>query len=384
MSCSRRAYRLTVTRNRSAAKIAAIPDQVRDELTRWELRSQVRDGDDDSLLHEFERRQYAFARRLARANDARRVHALILRTLASAAHARTGVLATYHPDRRALSVSATMGDAEATLERLRVAVRNGLLASVFASGRPQVRDVGSGSDSYLLLPIAGAGGLAVAAFADRRDAGPLNGRDIADITVLSATAALALDREALAAELVEMRLLATIDPVTDVYNRRYLETRLEAEVQRATRQQQDLALLMVDIDDFKQINDRWGHIEGDRVLREIAELLRDRVRVFDVCARFGGEEFVILMPGAGHQIAVAIADRIRREVKSRTSHPGMRVTISVGVGLLGRLTNPMALLASADRALIVAKGAGKDAVWVDDPDGSPRQTAYDSVTLGDA
>ena len=342
--------------------------------------------EDDDFVRRFERRLYAFSRRLARETDPHRVHALILRTLAAQVRARIGVLATYRPQEEALAVAATVGYPSAIVEHLRIAPGEGILGRVFASGRPRLGNAAAErnghprlryhTDSYLAVPLsAGGRRLGVVSLTDRADNCPFTRRDLAAVRLLSMSAALALNREAMVAEVAELRRMATVDPVTGLYTRRYFETRLEAEVQRASRQRQDLAVLMLDIDDFKRINDTWGHIEGDRVLQEVAELLRTRVRVFDVCARFGGEEFVIVMPGAARQIAVRVAERIRREVKARTSHAGVKITISVGVGMLGRLTTPTALLESADRALIAAKSAGKDAVWIDDPDGSPRHSA---------
>ena len=100
-----------------------------------------------------------------------------------------------------------------------------------------------------------------------------------------------------------------------LFNRRYFETRLDAEVERARRQGQDLALLLIDIDDFKEVNDTRGHLEGDRTLREVADLLRAGVRIFDVCARFGGEEFVIVMPDASVTVAQQVAERIRAQIE---------------------------------------------------------------------
>ena len=92
---------------------------------------------------------------------------------------------------------------------------------------------------------------------------------------------------------------------------------------------------MVDIDDFKRINDTLGHLEGDRALRDVANLLRRGVRIFDLCARYGGEEFAILMPGATRHVAVQVAERIRRVVHERSAKGGAAMTVSIGVGLLG-------------------------------------------------
>src|SRR4029453_15145019 len=148
--------------------------------------------------------------------------------------------------------------------------------------------------------------------------------------LLAAPAALALAGQRMSENLDQLTRVARVERVTGLFNRRYFETRIQAEVQRARRQQQDLALLMVDIDDFKRINDTFGHLEGDRALRDVADLLRRGVRIFDVCARYGGEEFAIVMPGASRQMAVQVAERIRQGVYDRSRVAPLPMTLSIG------------------------------------------------------
>ena len=217
----------------------------------------------------------------------------------------------------------------------------------------------------MVLPIvAGDRRLAVVTLTDRDDGREFDARDFRASRILAANAALAFTRERLTENVTELTRIATVDAVTGLFNRRYFEDRLEAEVQRARRQQQDLALLMIDIDDFKRINDTWGHLEGDRALRDVADLLRGGVRIFDVCARFGGEEFVIIMPGATAQVAMHVAERIRRQVEQHAARDRLPITVSVGVGMLDADATTDELISAADRALIAAKTAGKNLVWI--------------------
>ena len=167
--------------------------------------------------------------------------------------------------------------------------------------------------------------------------------------------------------------MATVDAVTGLFNRRYFETRLDAEIERARRHEQDLALLLIDIDNFKHVNDTRGHLEGDRTLRDVADLLRAGVRIFDVCARFGGEEFVIVMPAASVTVAQHVAERIRARVERSFSRDAPRVTVSIGVGMLGNHASGHDLVDLADRALIAAKNSGKNLVL----------TAGDTLARGD-
>jgi diguanylate cyclase (GGDEF)-like protein len=177
--------------------------------------------------------------------------------------------------------------------------------------------------------------------------------------------ALVLQRERASLSAETFARAAAVDPVSSLFNRRHFETRLEEEVQRASRHRTDLALVMLDLDDFKGINDRFGHLAGDVMLREIAEILHRSVRRFDVCARYGGEEFAILMPGASSEMAATTAERIRARIaEHRSAHAGEpQITISVGVASAWSGVSGWELLAAADHALYVAKHAGKNRVY---------------------
>jgi len=324
----------------------------------------------DAKLH---RRFYAFTRRLARLEGKQEIEALILRTLASQVGAATGAIATYCPAERALAITATLGYPVSLVEHLRFGSGEGLIGGVYASGRPVIGDsatAGSGrlryrTDSYMLLPIrAGDQTLAVVALTDRFDEQSFDARDFSTARVLASAAAPALTRERLRGRLVELTGVVTVDPLTGLFNRRYFESRLEEEVERARRQAHDLALLLIDIDDFKRVNDTRGHLEGDRTLKEVAEVLHAGVRIFDVCARFGGEEFVIVMPGASIVVAQQIAERIRARIERSFKNESPSVTVSIGVGMFTPGTNVDQLVDHADRALISAKRAGKNVVWI--------------------
>ena len=124
--------------------------------------------------------------------------------------------------------------------------------------------------------------------------------------------------------------------------------------------------MMVDVDHFKQLNDRLGHLAGDAVLRLIADVLRRSVRLFDVCARYGGDEFAILMPGSGPESSAQIADRIREGIEDTRPAGGpwaddLRITVSIGIaGYLAESGEE--LVGRADQALYSAKHAGRNRV----------------------
>jgi len=172
-------------------------------------------------------------------------------------------------------------------------------------------------------------------------------------------------REALRAQSVK-------DPLTGLYNRRYLEETLEREIRRAVRAEQSLGILMLDLDHFKKVNDTYGHDAGDTVLRDAGAFLTKSVRVEDTVCRFGGEEFVIVLPTADAEAARSRAERIRSKLRELVvMHQGQslgRITVSIGVAELPvNGTTAADLLAAADAALYRAKRNGRDQVVVSEP-----------------
>jgi diguanylate cyclase (GGDEF)-like protein len=321
----------------------------------------------------FQRRLHRFNLRLARERDREELATLVLQTLASQVRAQTGALALYEAAEDSLAIVATKGYPLSIVEHLRIRPDDGVLGRTFKSGKAIVgqpndesvsRRLRYRTDSYMVLPImTGSERFGVIALTDRADGGRFDARDFAAARLMASSAAPVFSRERLRDRLHDLTELATVDPVTHLFNRRYFEARLEAEVERARRQGQELALLLIDIDDFKRVNDTRGHLEGDRVLREVGDLLHAGVRIFDVCARYGGEEFVIVMPAASVAVAQQVAERIRARIERAFSNDSPAVTASVGVGMLADAATADELVDIADRALIAAKKAGKNMVW---------------------
>ena len=165
---------------------------------------------------------------------------------------------------------------------------------------------------------------------------------------------------------VELGQLATTDVLTGLPNRRHLMTEVETEIARARRSGRPLALALLDIDHFKSINDRHGHPAGDAALREVAEVLRTVTRIGDLLGRFGGEEFVVLMPDTRLDQAEFGAERLRKAIEARIMRfPGGgtgRVTVSTGVALLAGDEGCDQLVSRADGALYEAKAEGRNLV----------------------
>lgn len=164
--------------------------------------------------------------------------------------------------------------------------------------------------------------------------------------------------------------LAVTDELTGLYNRRYFERHLAIMLDKAREQDRDMALMLVDMDFFKAVNDTYGHDIGDVVLREFATRLRRNIRGVDLACRYGGEEFVVLMPDTDYRQAQGIAERVRAAVAERGFDIGaarsLAVTISVGVALNEAATDtPEVILKRADLALYRAKREGRNRVVFD-------------------
>ena len=276
-----------------------------------------------------------------------------------------------------LAIVATHGYPLDLVKMLRITPGAGVIGSVYEKGAPMlVEDVTSvpglhrrpryRTNSFIAVPIsAGSAVLGVVCVADRLDNAAFNRVDLSNLRALAAPAALALARERARQDADEFARAAVMDPLSGLFNRRYFHERLEEELDRARRQNTSVTLLMLDIDDFKGINDHFGHLAGDLVIRGVGDILKRSVRKFDLCTRFGGEEFAIVMPGSGPENAVPVAERICQRIEgfrpADAELAELRVTASIGMavaqGISGR-----ELIARADQALYTAKQAGKNRV----------------------
>jgi diguanylate cyclase (GGDEF)-like protein len=358
------------------------------------------------LREELERRtraashQHAFAEAInsAQPEDA---YAAILRHSAELLRAERGSLLLYDERANELAVRAAVGPRAEVARSSRVKMGEGVSGTVLREGRPVVvHDVAvapglspaSGereykTRSFISYPISvGGRKVGVLNVTDKAGGGSYDEFDLNLLELIAPQMALAIDRAEWHHKATQFQLLSITDPLTGLVNRRYLEERLNEELERSKRHRFAVSFMMIDIDDFKGYNDRHGHPAGDLALEMTAQCLKSALRSADVAARYGGEEFSVLLPQTGLAEARAIGERVRRQIERAQfphgkSQPLGAVTVSIGVSTFGPgFDTPATLVAAADKALYLAKSRGKNCVEAFDP--KPRKEAGRAAAKG--
>lgn len=201
-------------------------------------------------------------------------------------------------------------------------------------------------------------------FTDKAGGNAFSKNDLELLQAIAPQIAVAIDRTALRDKAGEYEQLSVTDPLTGLMNRRYLEERIAEEITRSKRHRFSLSLMMLDVDDFKAYNDKFGHPAGDTALRTVAEILKETLRGADVAARYGGEEFAILLPQTSSEEAAQIGERIRKRIE-RTEFPERKVTVSIGIASCSNEVDTLRdLISAADVALYAAKNHGRNNVQI--------------------
>ncbi len=228
-----------------------------------------------------------------------------------------------------------------------------------------------GCDEVGIVPLVVGGRSAAAIVVDRFYRGGAIPKDsFAALEILCAEAGLVLENRTLSQASRKLKRFAEKDELTGINNRRYCVELCRKEVERARRYRTPLSLVMFDIDNFKELNDRFGHGAGDAVLREVARLIERNTRRSDVIGRYGGDEFLVCLPAIPADQALVYAERMRTEVqkldvKAAEDAPPVRLAISLGVGSLDVDAEGLdELIAKVDKALYAAKDRGRNRVCV--------------------
>ncbi len=270
-------------------------------------------------------------------------------------------------------IACARGLAEEVQREVRVRAGVGIAGHVLASGQsllvrgPQDAPVPMGGDryrssSFISVPVMiDDEARAVLSVADRSDGLPFEEEDLQTLEILASHIGACLVQQEQGEAL---QRLAETDPLTWLFNRRHFDKRLESETNRALRAEQLIAVLMIDVDKLKTINDRFGHRVGDQVLRAVASAIKQAVRLYDVPTRYGGDEFAIILPESDTDVASRVARRILEkmdvaQIPGEIRDAGMHVGLSIGVATYPRpLGDASSLVEAADTAMYRAKQAG--------------------------
>jgi diguanylate cyclase (GGDEF)-like protein len=305
----------------------------------------------------------------------------ILQSALALSHTTAGSIALYDEERRELALFAHRGFGDEFLgnrrwrpapgsfsERLLAAtapvvVNRPTHPEFFREGTP----VGANTKTLACVPLIFRQQPIGILYVDNFTIRTFTGHELHALAVLADFAAAAINHAKIHEATKE---LARTDGLTGLFNHRYFHDRMSTEIARAHRYQRPLVLMMIDVDNFKQVNDRHGHPAGDRVLKKIAAIVRESVREMDVACRYGGEEFSVILPETEIEGAVRVAERIRTQVEALT--PGLidpqtatGATVSIGIApyATGARTADE-LITKSDEALYLAKSQGKNRVVV--------------------
>lgn len=314
------------------------------------------------------------------ATDPQKTYTAILNNSKELLLAERASVFVYDANANELFVKGASGLAVEAADIARIRVGEGIAGQVMESGQPLVvadiekagfraadPDRGYKTPSFISYPLLiGGRKVGVLNVADKIGGEPYDDVDRTLIDIIGPQIATALERAGWQERASEFQLMSVTDPLTGLLNRRYLEERLNEELNRSRRYNYSLSFLMIDIDDFKNYNDVNGHQAGDQALQITAHVLKAELRLEDVACRYGGEEFCILLPQTPINEAAAIAERIRGKIAEANypygkNQPLGLVTISIGISTLSKhVDTSVAVIEAADRALYKAKSKGKN------------------------
>lgn len=295
--------------------------------------------------------------------------------------AEQGSLMLLDSESATLTVKASKGINKSILENIKVKVGEGISGMVMENGVPViVQDIESESfgrqnrsryktKSFVSIPLkVGSRTVGVINISDKITGEVFSEDDLRLLLSFAYYASIALERGAYYRMTEELKKISVTDSLTELFNRKYFQERLFEEIERSKRHNELFSIFIVDIDNFKTFNDKYGHLVGDEVLRKVAYAIRDAVRSIDVAARLGGEEFGIILPYAAKMNSYVIAERIRRSVEDIRligieAPPEQLLSVNIGIAEFPSDASCIEdIVDRADRAMYLAKAGGKNRI----------------------
>jgi diguanylate cyclase (GGDEF)-like protein len=292
-----------------------------------------------------------------------------------------GSLMILNEEDMTLAVKATKGIDKRILENLKIRIGEGISGKVVEKGTPLfTKDIESKpfsrknrsrykTGSFISLPLKmDSRTIGVINISDKITGEVFSENDLHLLLSFACYASIALERGTYYRMTEELKKISVTDSLTGLLNRRYFHERLFEEVERSKRHDEPFSIFIIDIDNFKSFNDRYGHLAGDEVLRRVAHATRDAVRSIDVVSRFGGEEFSVILPHTRKADSYIIAERIRRCVEDVRCIEGripsdQKISVCLGVAEFPYDADSIEeLIENADRAMYLAKASGKNKV----------------------
>jgi diguanylate cyclase (GGDEF)-like protein len=279
-----------------------------------------------------------------------------------------------------LCIKAAKGINKYLLSEIKVNIGEGIAGKVFEEGLPLiVDDIGKNNQlalkkrpryrtgAFVCIPLKIGGEVrGILNVSDKSTGSAFAKEDISLLRSFAAFASIAIERSSYHGLVSHFKELSITDELTGLFNRRYFEDRFIEELKRSERHALPFSLAIIDIDDFKLFNDTEGHLAGDDILKHVSNIAKDSLRVIDIIARFGGEEFAVIMPQTEKDEAFLVAERIRTSIKDELpciwkTYPKNHITACIGISTFPRSgRDTRSLIRNADRALFSAKMKGKD------------------------
>ena len=316
--------------------------------------------------------------------DSEDLFGIILEKSTEFLSAEQGSIMLVDDARKELTVKAMKGLNQKIVELLKIRPGEGISGKVLATGSPlivtdiekdervtQMKRPRYKTSSFISIPLKLNGRtIGVLNVADKISGEVFSEEDLRLLISIGAYASVAIERSQLHQKTEELKRISITDSLTSLLNRRYFQERMSEEIERSRRHLLPLSLIMIDLDNFKSINDTHGHLIGDEVLKLTARCLRNSIRTIDVAARYGGEEFTIILPQTNKSEAAVIAERVCNEIRKLDiplDQDGLRIPLTVSGGLAtfpDDADSLEGLIRKSDIALYQAKTQGKDRIVI--------------------